>query len=81
MKFNIKVQPNSKKQIIQTDIDDKIQKVFLKNPAKNNKANIELEKFLSKHFRKQAKIIKSYTSKNKTIEVGQWPSNTIKHQT
>jgi len=68
MKLNIKVQPNSKKQIIQTDIDGKIQKVFLKKPAKDNKANKELEKFLSKHFKKQIKIIKGHTSKNKTIE-------------
>jgi len=68
MKQNIKVQPNSKKQVIQTDIDGKIQKVFLKNPAKDNKANNELEKFLSKHFKTKVKIIKGHTSKNKTIE-------------
>ena len=68
MKLNIKVQPNSSKQIIQADIDGKIQKVFLKNPAKDNKANNELEKFLSKHFKTKVKIIKGHTSKNKTIE-------------
>ena len=69
MKLQIKVQPNSKKQMIQTDIDGKIQKVFLKKPAKDNKANIELEKFLSKHLKKKVKIIKGHTSKNKTIEI------------
>ena len=68
MKQNIKVQPNSKKHVIQTDIDGKIQKVFLKKPAKDNKANNELEKFLSKHFKTKVKIIKGHTSKNKTIE-------------
>ena len=68
MKLQIKVQPNSKKQVIQTDIDGKIQKVFLKKPAKDNKANNELEKFLSKHFKTKVKIIKGHTSKNKTIE-------------
>ncbi len=68
MKLQIKVQPNSKKQVIQTNIDGKIQKVFLKNPAKDNKANNELEKFLSKHFKTKVKIIKGHTSKNKTIE-------------
>ena len=68
MKLQIKVQPNSKKQVIQTDIDGKIQKVFLKKPAKDNKANIELEKFLSKHLKTKVKIIKGHTSKNKTIE-------------
>ncbi|MDP2947791.1 MAG: DUF167 domain-containing protein [Nanoarchaeota archaeon] len=69
MKLSIKVQPNSKRQEIQCSIDGKIQKVFLKNPAKNNKANIELEKFLSNHFKKQVKIVKGHTSKNKIVEV------------
>jgi len=69
MKQNIKVQANSKKQVIQTDIDGKIQKVFLKKPAKDNKANNELEKLLSKHFKTKVKIIKGHTSKNKTIEI------------
>jgi|TARA_B100002003_G_scaffold196722_1_gene186967 uncharacterized protein (TIGR00251 family) len=69
MKFQIKVQPNSSKQQIQTDIDGKIQKVYLKKPAKDNKANIELEKLLAKHFKAKAKIIKGHTSKNKTVEI------------
>jgi len=68
MKLKIKVQPNSKKQVIQTNIDGKIQKVFLKNPAKNNKANNELEKFLSKKLNTKVKIINGHTSKNKIIE-------------
>jgi len=68
MKQNIKVQPNSNRQEIQHSIDGKIQKVFLKKPTKDNKANNELEKFLSKHYKKQVKIIKGHTSKNKTIE-------------
>ena len=63
MKQNIKVQANSKKQVIQTDIDGKIQKVFLKKSAKNNKANNELEKFLSKHFKTKVKIIKANNPK------------------
>ncbi len=69
MKLNIKVQPNSKKQEIQTNIDGKISKVFLKKPAKDNKANAELEQFLSKHFKSKVKIIKGFTSKRKTIEI------------
>ena len=68
MKLSIKVQPNSGRQEIQQSIDGKIQKVFLKKPAKDNKANIELEKFLSKHLKTKVKIIKGHTSKNKTIE-------------
>jgi len=69
MRLNIKVQPSSGRQEIQQSIDGKIAKVFLKKAPENNKANQELEKFLSKHFGKKVKIIKGHTSKNKTIEV------------
>lgn len=69
MKLNIKVQPNSSKQEIQTNIDGKIQKVFLKKPAIDGKANKELEKLLSKYYKAKVKIIKGHTSKNKTIEI------------
>ena len=69
MKLSIKVQPNSGRQEIQKSIDGKIQKVFLKKSAKDNKANIELEKFLSKHFKTKVKIIKGHTSKNKIVEI------------
>ncbi len=69
MKFQIRVQPNSSKQEIQTNLDGTISKVFLKKPAKENKANKELEKLLTKHFKSKATIIKGHTSKTKTIEV------------
>jgi len=69
MKLIIRVQPNSSRQEIQTNLDGKITKVFLKKPAKENKANIELEKLLTKHFKSKATIIKGHTSKTKTIEV------------
>ncbi len=69
MRLQIRVQPNSSRQEIQTSIDGKISKVFLKKPAKENKANIELEKVLSRHFRSEVKIIKGHTSKIKIVEV------------
>jgi len=70
MKFKIKVQPNSGRQEVQKSIDGNIQKVFLKKPAKDNKANKELEKFLSKYLKSKVKIIKGFTSKSKVIEYG-----------
>ena len=69
MQFEVKVQPNSGRQEIQFGIDSKIKKIFLKKPAENNKANQELEKLLTKHFKSKVKIIKGFTSKNKVIEV------------
>jgi uncharacterized protein (TIGR00251 family) len=69
MKISIKVQPNSSKQEIQKDIDGKISKVFLKKPAIDGKANAELEKLLTRHFKATTKVIKGHTSKTKIIEV------------
>jgi len=69
MKISIRVQPNSGRQEIQQSIDGEIQKVFLKKPAEDGKANKELEKLLSKYFKKQAIIIKGHTSKDKIVEV------------
>ena len=69
MRLNIKIQPNSGRQEIQTNINGQIQKVFLKKPAKDNKANEELVKFLKKHFAKEVKIISGFTSKRKLIEI------------
>ena len=82
MKLQIKVRPNSSRQEIQTNLDGKITKVFLKKPARENKSNIELEKLLSKYYtskfrnsehakcrKAKVKIIKGHTSKTKIIEV------------
>ncbi|MEA3248302.1 MAG: DUF167 domain-containing protein [Nanoarchaeota archaeon] len=68
MRINIKVQPNSGRQVIQK-ISEEEYKVFLKKSPEDNKANKELIKLLKKHFKKEIKIIKGFTSKRKTIEV------------
>jgi uncharacterized protein (TIGR00251 family) len=44
-------------------------KVYLKKPAEDNKANIELLKLLKRYFGAEAKIIKGLTSKNKIIKI------------
>lgn len=69
MKIQIRVQPNSSKQKIQLNLEGLPEKVYLKKPAVDGKANKELEKFLSKHFKSKAKIIKGHTSKIKTVEI------------
>jgi len=69
MKLQIKIQPNSSQQKIQLDLSGQIQKVHLKKQAIDGKANKELEKLLTKHFKATTKIIKGHTSKTKTIEV------------
>ncbi len=46
-----------------------IYKVYLKKPAKDNKANIELIKLLSKYFKSQIRIIKGLKNRKKVIEI------------
>ena len=69
MKLNIRAQPNSGRQEIKR-ISDKEYKVFLKKSPEDNKANEELVKLLSKEFKREVKILKGKTSKNKIVEVG-----------
>ena len=68
MRINIKVKPNSKKQHIEK-ISKGEYKICLTSPAKNNKANIELIKFLKKEGKKDIKIIKGKTSRRKIVEI------------
>jgi len=68
MRINIKVKPNSKeKKLIK--ISDKEYQANLKSAPEKNKANLELLKTLTKHFKKKVKIIKGKTSKNKVVEI------------
>ena len=66
--IKVKVKPNSKKQEI-IEINENELIVFLKHPAFNNKANIELIKLLKKYFSKEVKIIKGLKSKYKIVEL------------
>lgn len=43
--------------------------IYLKEKAENNKANIELIKFLGKYFKKEIKIIKGFKSREKLIRL------------
>lgn len=68
MIINVKVHPSSgKEEIVQ--LSENEYKVYLKKPAVDNKANIELLKILKRHFKVNAKIIKGLTSKNKVIKI------------
>jgi uncharacterized protein (TIGR00251 family) len=68
MILKIKVKPNSSK----SEFDEKNSLVYLKSSPEKNKANLELIKLLSKHFKvssSQVKIKKGLTSKEKKIEI------------
>ena len=68
MIINVKVMPNSGREEIQK-ISGKEYRVYLKKPAFDNKANMELITLLRKHFKSQIKIIKGTKSRNKVVEI------------
>jgi uncharacterized protein (TIGR00251 family) len=69
MIIKIKVYPHSgKEEIIKINEDN--YNVYLKKPAEDNKANIELLKLLKRHFGVEAKLIKGHTSRNKIVKIG-----------
>lgn len=68
MRINVKVKPNSNKEEI-IKISEAEYIVSLKEPAKDNKANIELIKLLKRYFKKEVKFIRGLKNKNKIVEV------------
>jgi len=68
MKIKVKVKPGSSKQNI-VKISDEVYEVNLKSRPEDGKANAELLKMLRKEFKKDIKILRGLTSKNKIIEV------------
>lgn len=50
-------------------ISDNEYKVYLKKPAEDGKANIELLKMLKKHFKVDVKIVRGLKNRNKIVEI------------
>ena len=67
-RIDVIVKANSNKtDVVGYDEEDGVLKIEVKAPAKDNKANIEVVKFLSRLLKKKVKIIKGKTSKRKTV--------------
>ena len=67
MRINVVVKPLSGKQEIVKKSDHWV--VFLKSPAQDNKANIELVKLLRKKTKKVCRIVSGLTSKKKVVKL------------
>ncbi len=63
MRITLKVKTKSGRSEI---VDDT---AYLKSEPEKGKANLELIKLASKHFKKPVKIVKGFTSKTKVIEL------------
>lgn len=66
--ITIKVKPNASETKIISQRENEFT-IAIAAPAEQNKANIELIKFLSKHFKADVKIIRGLKSKNKLVKI------------
>jgi len=66
--IKIKVKANSKKNDV-VDLGG-YYKVFVKKPAEDNKANIEIVKIFKKKFVEDVRIVKGLKSKEKVLKIG-----------
>jgi hypothetical protein len=64
----VRVKPNAPETKIISQTDSEII-LAVAAPPENNKANIELIKFLGKHLKGDVKILRGLTSKTKLIRV------------
>ena len=64
------LKPNSpKNRIIKFDSERNAYRVEIKAPAQDNKANIELIKFLSRSLKKNVKIIRGFKNREKLLRI------------
>ncbi|MBI2667392.1 DUF167 domain-containing protein [Candidatus Woesearchaeota archaeon] len=67
MIIKVKVKTNSKNNDIIKE--DDFYKVNIKSQPENNKANIELIKLLTRYFKKKARIINGFKSREKLLSL------------
>jgi len=63
------VKPNAKKTEVLEWLDDHTVKIAIAAPAEENKANVELVRFLSKQVKRRVRIKSGLTSKRKVVEL------------
>ena len=67
---NVILKPNSQKnRIVKFDSKRNAYRIDIKAPAQDNKANIQLVKFLSRALKKDVKIIKGFKNREKLVKV------------
>jgi len=68
-RFKVLAKPNcAKSNIIGFDVEKNAWRVDIGAPADDNKANLELIKFLSKTFKKQVRFVSGLSSREKILE-------------
>jgi len=68
MKIHLKVHANSSQEKI-LKLNENEFEIWIKEKPIEGKANIYLEKFLKKYFKKDLRIISGFNSKEKIVEI------------
>lgn len=69
-KFKVLVKPNSEEDKIESfDKDKNLYRISIKARPEDNKANVELIKFLSKLLKKRVRIVSGLKSREKMLEI------------
>ncbi len=66
-RIKVRIKPNSNKNLIVEK--GLVWKINIKAPAQENKANIELLKFLKRELKKNVRIVSGLKSKEKVLEI------------
>jgi len=66
--INVVVKPNSPETKILSETESEI-RLAVAAPPEGGKANLEVVKFLSKHFKTDVEIIRGFTSRKKVIRI------------
>lgn len=71
-KLHVLVKPNAKKtEILGYDPERNAVKIAIAAPPEDNKANLELLRFLHRQLKKQVRLISGMKSKKKVLEIVQ----------
>ena len=68
MKIKVKIHANSSQEKI-CKLNDKEYEVWIKKKPVDGKANLALEKMMTKYFGKKVNISSGFTSRNKIVEI------------
>lgn len=68
--LKVVVKPNAQRtEVLGFDSEKDAVKIAVSAPAENNRANLELVRFVSKELKKQARILKGIRAKEKILKI------------
>lgn len=60
-----------KSEVLEYDEEKQAYRIKVKEPPEKGKANLAVVKLMSRHFKKPARIVSGFTSKEKLVEISE----------